>query len=216
MESYSLSVSLSLSRCLSTWYRVMNNYLSHHVASPSDLSCRFYSRSSLLSSLARSWLLRCTSVVDVAGVEGYHRVLYHISYYNVLKFLPARFLSVLRFFFLSTDTCVCVRFPFFYHARSRDNPCPDVSVLHIFFSSSCADSLKNPCTDPIGDSRSLVRTLPRDRVLFFLSACEGLCRRIREIYLSDISQLQETGLGTSHLVELLGQRVSRTVCNSAA
>lgn len=141
MESYSLSVSLSLSRCLSTWYRVLNNYLSHHVASPSDLSCRFYSRSSLLSSLARSWLLRCTSVVDVAGVEGYHRVLYHISYYNVLKFLPARFLSVLRFFFCRNaaidddrHVCMCVRFPFFYHARSRDNPCPDVSVLHIFFS----------------------------------------------------------------------------------
>lgn len=44
-------------------------------------------------------------------------------------------------------------FVFFYHARSRDNPCPDVSV-YIFFSGSCANrvSLKNPCTDPIGDS----------------------------------------------------------------
>lgn len=48
----------------------------------SDLSRRFYSRSSRLTSLVHSRLLRSTSIVDVAGVEGYHRILYHISYYN--------------------------------------------------------------------------------------------------------------------------------------
>lgn len=138
----------------------------------------------------------------------------------MLQSLPARFLSVLRFFFVvmrqptTTDTCVFV-FRFFYHARSRDNPCPDVSVIHIFLG-----FLRRPCLSKIrarirsAIQRPLVRTLSRDRVLLFLRACEGLCRRVREIYLNDISQLQETGFVTSHLFELLGQRVSRTVYNS--
>lgn len=113
----------------------------------------------------------------------------------------------------STRVCVCVRFPFFI---TRGQGITRVSMCLLFFSVSCVDrvSLKNPYTDPIGDSRSLVTTLPKDRVLFFLNGCEDLCRRIREIYLSDTSQLQETGPGTSHLVELLGQRASRTVYNS--
>lgn len=124
-----------------------------------------------------------------------------------------------------TDTCVIV----FYHARSRGNPCvPTMCVrffffplhMYIFFSGSCADRVSQKSGPRIRSAIhdlhvSLVRTLPRgtEYMFFFLislSACKGLCRRVSEMYLSDLAT--ETGLGTSHLVELLGgQRVSRTV-----
>lgn len=140
-----------------------------------------------------------------------------ILQYSVLQFLPARFLLVLRFFFCrnaATDddrhVYVCVfAFRFFYHARSRDNPCPDVSVIYIFFSGSCADrvSLKNPCTDPIGDSRSLVRTLPRDRVFFFFSKC---LRGSVPAYPRDISQRYSYKRLDSEL--LISSSFSASVC----
>lgn len=137
-------MSLSLSRCLSTWYRVLNNYLSlHHVASPSDHSRRFYSRSSRLSSLARSRLPRRTSVVDVAGVEGYHRVLYHISYYNTACYNSCRrgFYWFCAFFFVvmrqptTTDTCMCVcSLSVFFITRGQGITRVPTCPLYIFFS----------------------------------------------------------------------------------
>lgn len=212
---------------------VMDNYLSlHHVAPPPDHSRRFYSKQpSRLSSsrLARSF--EGTSFMDDAGVEGYHRVLYHISYYNTACYNPCCRVSIgfCAFFpFLvqmrqptMTDTCVFV----FDHARSRGNPCVPTTCVrffaHTFFSGSCTDRVSQKSGARIRSAIhdlhvSLVRTPPRGTgyiyifFLIFLSACEGLCRRVSEMYLSDLAT--ETGLGTSHLVELLGgQRVSRTV-----
>lgn len=139
-------------------------------------------RSPRLSSppgLARSF--EGTSFVDVAGVEGYHRVLYHISYYNTACYNPCCRVSIgfALFFPFSamrqptmTDTCVFV----FYHARDQGgNPCVPTTCasaffplhMYIFFLGFlCRPCLsKIRCTDLIGDFHdlhvSLVRTLPR-------------------------------------------------------
>lgn len=66
--------------------------------------------------LARSF--EGTSFVNVAGVEGYHRVLYHISYYNTACYNPccrvsigfALFFSVFGNAATDDDRHVCVRF----------------------------------------------------------------------------------------------------------
>jgi hypothetical protein len=226
----------------------MDNYLSLHSrcrCPPPDLSLLLFGALSSLIRATLGSLRRGTPVMDVVGVDAIivSYITHHITIKPVTMLAGRVIVSVLRsiFFFCSvlvmrqpTTTerqCVCFRFPVFLFSRflSRDVCRGRVTRVPTYIRFSLRrfiSHLKNPCTDPIGDSRSPcspTRKLRRGTgctfvfsfffffcflllFFFFISACEGLRAGMCLRYIAAI-QLQTLG------TELLSsRRFSAGVC----
>ncbi|KAL6262387.1 hypothetical protein P5V15_007476 [Pogonomyrmex californicus] len=217
----------------------MDNYLSSTLRRSSIRSQlrRFYLKLPRLSSPSRS-LLR--GYIILRGrrrrAEGYHRVLYHISYYKT-AYYNSCCRGFYRFFALfsvcgkptMTDTCVFA----FYHARSRGVTRVSRRRASVFFSVMYISPV--PVADRVSQKsgvriRSAIHDLrvssensaERDWVhlsffffffFIFLSACEDLCRRA---CVRNVSQRSSYRLDSELLISssFSAASVFRTVCNS--